>query len=331
MAEPVSTYRRLTGKSRHLTGHSQLWLGSDHILLVTSNRFVEHYQRFAFADIAAIVVTESPEATVGRIVGAGAAILWTLLALAVGSRWAGWGWFFLITGLLGIAAVVIDMGRGRRCRCYLYTAVSCERLKPVSRESTALAFLAAVTPEVEAVQGTLSPQRIAERIESQAGSTDNPMPPPVVAPDRSAVQTLLFALFLLNAAYLLVVTRWPSLEVPGLIGSGYFGEAALLIFLLIRDAGGLRRLSYGVMVIALVCYLIDLVNVGIDAAGWFMQVARSGQEGATPPGVLWTRSARQVVFAEGWRSIAGLAGFLASYYERHTTKDGPVLNAPTGS
>src|SRR5664279_6204091 len=51
-------YIRLTGKKRTWTGFSQAWLGSDHLLIVYSMRFVERYQRFALADIRAIVVTE---------------------------------------------------------------------------------------------------------------------------------------------------------------------------------------------------------------------------------------------------------------------------------
>ncbi len=53
-----SQYRRLTGKNRTWTAFSQAWLGDDHLLIVNSMRLVERYQRFAFSDIQAIVVSE---------------------------------------------------------------------------------------------------------------------------------------------------------------------------------------------------------------------------------------------------------------------------------
>jgi hypothetical protein len=55
-----SIYRRLTGRARTLSGYSQLWIAPDHLLLLRSTRFTEFYQRFALADIQAVVVTELP-------------------------------------------------------------------------------------------------------------------------------------------------------------------------------------------------------------------------------------------------------------------------------
>src|SRR5579862_3831897 len=115
-----SIYRRLTRRRRTLLGFSQLWLAPDHLLLVTSSRFSETYQRFAFSDIQAIVVTESPDRTVPQIAAAALAILWTLAALTPASIFA--RGFFLATGAIAFAAVLVDLLRGPRCRCHLQTA-----------------------------------------------------------------------------------------------------------------------------------------------------------------------------------------------------------------
>lgn len=318
MASQPWMYRRLTGKNRRLTGHTQLWLGPDHLLLVNSSRFVEHYQRFALADIAAIVVTDGPAATVSRFIGAAASVAWTSLALTVASTFA--VRFFLLTGVAAIALVLLDILRGPRCRCHLYTAVSRELLTPVSRQRVARAFLAAIGPAIEAVQGTFPPERIAElgRMRGASPLTDPGAEPPHVPPARNYVQEVLFGLLLLDAVFLWIASRWSFSEAPGLLMTFYFAEIVLIVVALVRDARDIRRFSYAILAVALICYAADLVNVGRDAAGWFMQVAQSAQVGGQPPAVFWTPSARQTLFAEAWRCVAGAAGWLAIYAERQT-------------
>src|SRR6266851_2934651 len=146
-------YRKLTRRARNLIGYSQLWLGPGHLLLVKSSRFIEQYQRFAFSDIQAIVITTLPDRTVFQVAGAAVAIAWISAVLAVTSLFA--KAFFAITGALGLAAMLADIMRGPRCRCYLHTAVSRELLAPVSRTRTAAAFLSKLKPAIEAVQGSL--------------------------------------------------------------------------------------------------------------------------------------------------------------------------------
>src|ERR1700690_2887131 len=54
---PGTPYRRLPGWSG-LIMRKRLWLGPDHILLVSSKVLSEEYRRFYFADIEALVVAE---------------------------------------------------------------------------------------------------------------------------------------------------------------------------------------------------------------------------------------------------------------------------------
>jgi hypothetical protein len=86
-----------------------------------------------------------------------AAMLWTSGLLAVNPVFA--KAFFGITGALALAIVGVDIARGPRCRCHIYTAVSREQLTPVSRTRQARMFLARIRPEIEAVQGTWSTDR----------------------------------------------------------------------------------------------------------------------------------------------------------------------------
>ena len=97
----TSVYRRLTGKDRTLTGHSQLWLGPGHILLVKSTRFVEEYQRFSLADIQAIVITGSRERMVMNVAYIAIVALLGFTASAVTSVFG--KWFFAIAAAIGLA------------------------------------------------------------------------------------------------------------------------------------------------------------------------------------------------------------------------------------
>ena len=157
MAKSTPVYRRLTGRRRSLLGFSQLWLGPSHILLLKSHFFTEEYHRFAFADIRAFVITETPGRIAFQLLALVAAMLWTSGLLAVNPVFA--KAFFGITGALALAIVGVDIARGPRCRCHIYTAVSREQLTPVSRTRQARMFLARIRPEIEAVQGTWSTDR----------------------------------------------------------------------------------------------------------------------------------------------------------------------------
>src|SRR5579864_1980116 len=148
-----SIYRKLTGRARRLEGYSQLWLAPDHLLLLRSTRFREHYWRFALADIQAIVITDLPSRLPLQTVLAAVSAGWMLIALAV-SFWLFKG-FFLATGGIAMASVILDIARGPGCRCYLHTAVSRELLTPVNRMRTARAVLAQLRPAIEAVQGSI--------------------------------------------------------------------------------------------------------------------------------------------------------------------------------
>ena len=61
-------YSKLTGKKRDIRGYRQLYLASDHLLLVDSTRFAQEYRKFALADIQAIVTTARPPAVTMRVV-----------------------------------------------------------------------------------------------------------------------------------------------------------------------------------------------------------------------------------------------------------------------
>src|SRR5579871_5781125 len=95
----ASTYQRLTGRARTLAGYSQLWMAPDHLLVVRSTRFHEHYQRFAFSDIQAIIITEQPSRLALQAALGIVAVLWAVCSLTVDLAF--FKWFFIVTGAIG--------------------------------------------------------------------------------------------------------------------------------------------------------------------------------------------------------------------------------------
>lgn len=313
MAYSNSIYRRLTGRRRTLLGFSQLWLAPDHILLVTSSRFVEQYQRFALPDIQAIVVTAMPDQTLLQTAAGATAISWTLLLLVVSSVFA--KVFFAVTGTIALLAVLIDVLRGQRCRCHLHTTVSREFLVPVSRIATARKVLDTVRPAIEMVQGPLPPETVFET------------PSATATPDRSSelphargyLPEVLFSLFLVNALAIMLNARFPRLEAANVLPTTLFCEFFVLIVALVRRGSrDPRRIIYALMVLAIALVGWDAIGVTRHFGNWWLSLVMDiGRRGSPPvgiaPPVMFDQ--KDVLLAAAWRIALGLAGLLAARLE----------------
>ena len=293
-------------------GYSQLWIAPDHLLLLKSSRIAEEYQRFALADIQALVVTELPDRL--QFVKFGGALLWTALALIVTSSFA--RWFFMVTGAVLILAAIIDLARGQKCRCYLHTAVSRELLAPVRRMRIAAQFLARTRPAIEAVQGSLSGD-FAEL--AQAAGTASPVeaPPEVPRPTGYAME-ILFGLLLVDAALIPLFQRFPNLE-PGTnvaaLLTTFVAEVGLAAAIVFRGKRDPRRAARMVAGLVLVCMAADLFGIGRATVTWFQDLALVAQrQQTTPPVFGWPPSSAWVYYAFGWRICAGLAGMAAARF-----------------
>jgi len=310
------TYRRLTGRKRTLSGYSQLWLAPDHVLLVKSTRFTEEYQRFALADIQAIVITALPgRPLVLQLAGVVGAIAWTLGLLAAGSAF-GKG-FFAVTGALALALVIVDIARGTLCRCYLHTAVSRELLEPMARLRAAHAFLAQLRPAIEAVQGSLAPERVA--MLEQPGPPAGPGRPPGVPRTPGYMPEILFALFLADAVLVGIDQRLPRAGTSELLFTAFFAEIVLAVVALFRRGSrDPRRIAYAVIAVALVCMGWDAVSFVRSFAGWMSSVMEAARQKQTAPQPVfsWTSMHGAALFASGWRLTAGVIGLISAYFER---------------
>jgi hypothetical protein len=297
---PLPDYRRLTSKTRSVGGYSQLWLADDHLLVIDSSRFNENYRRFRLADIRAISVTDGPNLVVFQVLAGLAAIGWGMLALAVNAIAA--KWFFGISGGLLLLLALADVARGPRCRCLLYTAVSQQRLRAVSRQTTARSFLAALTPAIEGVQGTLAAQDI------EAGA-DSAAAPPIAPSPRFAAAQALFGLYLLDALVAAIIYLVPRAGASVIFPASILGEFMLAIITLVKPATRLIRTTTGLAIAGMALGLYDLFTLGrlIWAAA-----LRGALQGPTPPdfNALLAPSLRGIVFACAWRIAIGAVGLI---------------------
>ncbi|HLK49324.1 MAG TPA: hypothetical protein VKT49_14380 [Bryobacteraceae bacterium] len=311
-------YEPLTGKRRSLTGFTQLWQGPDHLLLVNSSRFTETYQRFSFADIQAIVITDGPDRTVPQILALLASIAWGSAAFAVDLQFG--KWFFAITGLLFVALAIRDIARGPRCRCFLHTAVSRWPLPPVSRQRTARKFVGAIVPAVEAVQGTLPAEQFAQIAVSDgtASASTGSAPPPAISSPRLGAVHILFGLFFLDAALFWVAFHWPQTDIGVYLLTALLGELLLAVMALFQGRANPLRFSYVLTVLAIAGIVADSIRTGRMMGTIFLGAALR-QMGTLPPDLLLPKNGS--IFAFSWRIIAGIAGLAAVFYERKRTSE----------
>ncbi len=155
------TYRRIKAGGSGPFGSASYWLGTDHLLVVALNGYVENYRRFLFSDIQGLILRKTRTQLLLGLVFGGLALLCLVGGLRV---WAGQSVDALSTDariglgvLLGLGLVfgglvLANWLRGPSCVCYLRTAVQTTVLPQVSRWPQAQRLGAELTPRVLAAQ-----------------------------------------------------------------------------------------------------------------------------------------------------------------------------------
>jgi hypothetical protein len=308
-----SNYLRLSPKNRTWLGFSQAWLGSDHLLIVNSNRFVERYQRFAFADIQAIVVSESGKRNFWPPL---LLLVSLLLGLSAQSNF-GRG-FFAVTGVLALVLVILDVARGPRCSCVLQTAVSGERLYPISRMRTARSFLATITPAIEAVQGSAPVEDLAAQaaMKSQIALAESMAKPPAIERPLGYTPEILFGLLMLDSVLVFVALRSTFSVAFGLLPTMYFAEFLIGILALVQSRMR-SATSVAVLIAAFLCILIDPFALsGVAAWPSVLAVFRQPSSGAASSNIQIAVSETTLLLTVGWRAVMAVTGLAVCHFER---------------
>jgi hypothetical protein len=164
-------YIRLTRARLRFTGFvaahlTSLWLGKDHLLAIDSIRYVEEYKRFYFRDIQAITIRTTRRRSVWNFVLMLLLLFW-LAAFVSAFRNLDRAAGIIMAICVAILAVplLINNILGPTCTVYLRTAVQIEELPSLGRVRRTRKVLARIRLLIAAVQGQLTPEEIAERLQ----------------------------------------------------------------------------------------------------------------------------------------------------------------------
>src|SRR5439155_252376 len=151
-----------------------------------------------------------------------------------------------------------------------------------ARLRAAHAFLAQLRPAIEAVQGSLAPERVA--MLEQPGPPAGPGQPPGVPRTPGYMPEILFALFLADAVLVGIDQRLPRAGTSELLFTAFFAEIVLAVVALFRRGSrDPRRIAYAVIAVALVCMGWDAVSFVRSFAGWMSSVMEAARQKQTSP------------------------------------------------
>lgn len=307
-------YIRLTGKKRTWTGFSQAWLCTDHLLIVQSSRFVERYRRFALSDIQAIVVTEGGRRAIAPVIAVLLCLAFGIISTSTFARA-----FFGVIGSIALAFAIVDIARGPRCRCFLQTAVSRERLSCISRMRTARSFLAAIGPAIESVQGSIRPEDLAPAPSSgfstDPSSTSVPQPPALERKLPYAPEVL-FTVLVLDSVLMFVALRSTVGVALSILPVIYFAEFLIGILALIQSRTR-KAMLLTVLVAAFLCVLLDpFVLSGVAVWPSVVTTFRETLTGLPSWNIPVGAPVNTRLLATAWRAAIAIAGLLVCYFER---------------
>ena len=157
MGRKTRTYHKLAGSGLSLILKHSLWQGADHLLWVEGGFVQEHYRRFYFKDIQAVVLHPTRRQTLWALVWS----LFVLLFTAIMLFNPGPAYFSGVMAFLGVIALVINWRMGTGCEVFLQTAVQLEKLSTLVRIKKAVNVMDRIRSMAEAAQGPLSEQAIA--------------------------------------------------------------------------------------------------------------------------------------------------------------------------
>lgn len=155
-------YRRLTRARSGFGTYSSLWLGPDHLLLVTSSGYSENYQRFYFRDIQAFAVADSIRFGVLNAVFGGILAFLTLIGVLSAVMGNGLSPGLVVPAIPAFIILVWNLALGRTCKVTLMSGVQSVALRPLSRFRRTRKVFARIVPLIEAAQAALVPPAIVE-------------------------------------------------------------------------------------------------------------------------------------------------------------------------
>ncbi len=264
-------------------GRNYLYLGPDHVLMVTNAWFGEDYKRFYYRDIQAIVVQKNGAAGILNLVLGGLlAFLVFLAVLGLGS----WQWDevgFVITGIIfGIVLLLllVNIAMGPTCICKLQTAVHAERLPSLGRLRRTRRAVQRIQMKVEEVQGRLE-REVVEAHRDAIYSTTSVSAPvrgwkavgPVRHEEARAHEALSY-IVLVSGLVSLLKLLFPTWETTGVsVILVLIGLASVVVGIVRQNHSDLPRnlhtFLWSILIYGYITKLGELLFLGAEASGLF--------------------------------------------------------------
>lgn len=169
MDKPRRAYQRLTRPASGMASYQSLWLGNDHLLLLSSTGYAEEYRRIRLRDIQGILIVASHRrvwwALPWGIIGV---IFLTIVWFGLSAGESVWGSAFMV-GLMVIFLVWNHL-LGPGCDAYVVTGVQTAPLPALVRKPRAEKILARLRPLIEAAQAGIG---------ADMGTETSRIPPPL--------------------------------------------------------------------------------------------------------------------------------------------------------
>lgn len=154
MAKEPKPYTRLTRAAGGLGTYTSLWLGSDHLMIVTSTGYGESYARLQLRDVKGFFITKSDRRMWWRLVWAVPATICLIIAVVAvvnGEVPVFSAIFFALTG----TGLVWNEIMGPGCHAFVVTGVQTAKLPSMVRQKKARRVLGRLQPLIEAAQADL--------------------------------------------------------------------------------------------------------------------------------------------------------------------------------
>lgn len=163
-------YIWLPGSVFSLRTRARLYLGKDHLLSLLNKGYTESYKRFYFKDIQAVVAQKTADGTMWSISFAIFTVAWILIALIIDEPVLSFVFGWIPAGV----SLVLFLGNllsGPTCVSYIYTAVTKEKLRSLSRLRKAQSVMNTLRPFIDAAQGTLAGDALNEHVDIMTGKS----------------------------------------------------------------------------------------------------------------------------------------------------------------
>ena len=157
---------------------SQLWLGDDHLLHVTSTGYTENYRRSYLRDIHSMLIVHTARRTYIAVM----LVLLMIGAAAIMSMAdSGWVGYSVLGGIFSIFFIWNHL-RGEGCRVVVITAVQQEKIPSLSRLPKTRKVIAELKPLIEAAQADFISVPSAPPVIDPPPLVDSSLPPPLPSP-----------------------------------------------------------------------------------------------------------------------------------------------------